>query len=164
MLALKIDYKLRLKHILPLANQKSHCLFLKNHLYPIPDQYALNKLKIPLLRFEVFPPKFYSFVFLNVDQYIFLHLIQFQIQYYKIPYKKMKSNSFRCMDNLKEVIVYSTRPIDQEYAISFLGHEGSNINRFSSQQPRNAQNIEKMYNSGIFGGLPNYEDSVYENQ
>lgn len=53
---------------------------------------------------------------------------------------------------------------DQEYAISFLGHEGSNINRFSSQQPRNAQNIEKMYNSGIFGGLPNYEDSVYENQ
>ena len=113
MLALKIDYKLRLKHILPLANQKSHCLFLKNHLYPIPDQYALNKLKIPLLRFEVFPPKFYSFVFLNVDQYMFLHLIQFQIQYYKIPYKKMKSNSFRCMDNLKEVIVYSTRPIDR---------------------------------------------------
>ena len=53
---------------------------------------------------------------------------------------------------------------DQEYAISFLGHEGTNINRFSSQQPRNAQNIEKMYNSGIFGGLPNYEDSVYENQ
>lgn len=53
---------------------------------------------------------------------------------------------------------------DQEFAISFCGYEGSKINRFSSQQPRNAQNIEKMYNSGIFGGLPNYEERIYEDQ
>ena len=126
MSALKIDYKLRLKHILPLANQKSHGLFLKNHLYPIPDQYDLNKLKIPLLRLEVFPPKFYSFVFLNVDQYMFLRLIQFHIQYYKITYRKMKSNSFRCMDNLKEVILPSSHhyyPLDlltYQYTVVWL--------------------------------------------
>lgn len=53
---------------------------------------------------------------------------------------------------------------DQEYAVSFCGSEGSRINRFSSQQPRNAQNIEKMYNSGIFGGLPNYGERIYEDQ
>lgn len=53
---------------------------------------------------------------------------------------------------------------DQEYAIGFSGIEGSKINRFSNQQPRNAQNIEKMYNSGIFGGLPNYGDNIYEDQ
>lgn len=53
---------------------------------------------------------------------------------------------------------------DQEYAVSFCGADGSKINRFSSQQPRNAQNIEKMYNSGIFGGLPNYGERIYEDQ
>ena len=53
---------------------------------------------------------------------------------------------------------------DQEYAISFCGTEGSTINRFSTQQPRNAQNIEKMYNSGVFGGLPNYKERIYEDQ
>lgn len=53
---------------------------------------------------------------------------------------------------------------DQEYAVSFRGSDGSGVNRFSSQQPRNAQNIEKMYNSGIFGGLPNYEERIYEDQ
>lgn len=51
---------------------------------------------------------------------------------------------------------------DQEYAISFCGSEGSSVNRFSSQQPRNAQNIEKMYNSGVFGGVPNYKERIYE--
>lgn len=53
---------------------------------------------------------------------------------------------------------------DQEYAISFCGSDGSKVNRFSSQQPRNAQNIEKMYNSGVFGGLPNYGERIYEDQ
>ena len=51
---------------------------------------------------------------------------------------------------------------DQEYAVSFCGYDGSKVNRFSNQQPRNAQNIEKMYNSGVFGGLPNYGDRIYE--
>ena len=53
---------------------------------------------------------------------------------------------------------------DQEYAVGFCGVDGSSVNRFSSQQPRNAQNIEKMYNSGVFGGLPNYGDRIYEDQ
>ena len=47
---------------------------------------------------------------------------------------------------------------DQEYAVYFDGENGSKIRRFSDEQPRNAQNIEKMYNSGVFGGLPNYEE------
>lgn len=45
---------------------------------------------------------------------------------------------------------------DQEYAVYFDGENGSKISRFSDEQPRNAQNIEKMYNSGVFGGLPYY--------
>ena len=45
---------------------------------------------------------------------------------------------------------------DQEYAVEFHGSEGSMVKRFSLEQPRSAQNIEKMYVSGVFGGLPDY--------
>lgn len=47
---------------------------------------------------------------------------------------------------------------DQEFAVEFKGSEGSIINRFSNEKPREAQNIEKMYISGVFGGKPVYGD------
>lgn len=47
---------------------------------------------------------------------------------------------------------------DQEYSVEFRNEEGSSVNRFSSEQPRSAQNIEKMYLSGVFGGLPGYKE------
>lgn len=47
---------------------------------------------------------------------------------------------------------------DQIYAVEFNGDEGSRCLRFSDEQPRAAQNIEKMYLSGIFGGTPEYGD------
>ncbi|OAA84951.1 hypothetical protein [Clostridium ljungdahlii] len=40
----------------------------------------------------------------------------------------------------------------------FRGNDGSLINRFSDERPREAQNIEKMYTSGVFGGKPVYEN------
>lgn len=46
---------------------------------------------------------------------------------------------------------------DQEFSVEFNDSNGSTINRFSNDKPREAQNIEKMYNSGFFGGLPNYK-------
>lgn len=46
---------------------------------------------------------------------------------------------------------------DQEFSVEFNDSNGSTINRFSNDKPREAQNIEKMYNSGCFGGLPNYK-------
>lgn len=45
---------------------------------------------------------------------------------------------------------------DQEYSVDFF-ENGSVVNRFSNDKPREAQNIEKMYNSGCFGGKPNYK-------
>lgn len=45
---------------------------------------------------------------------------------------------------------------DQEYAVEFFEEEGTRVNRFSNAKPREAQNIEKMYNEGAFGGLPLY--------
>ncbi len=45
---------------------------------------------------------------------------------------------------------------DQIYSIDFDSN-GSHIKRFSSEKPREAQNLEKMYLSGIFNGVPRYE-------
>ena len=47
---------------------------------------------------------------------------------------------------------------DQEYAVEFQNENGSSVKRFSSEHPRSAQNIEKMYISGVFGGLPKYKE------
>ncbi|MDR2091250.1 MAG: ATP-binding protein [Clostridiales bacterium] len=45
---------------------------------------------------------------------------------------------------------------DQIYAVDFDDEKGSRIKKFSSEHPRESQNIEKMYLSGVFNGLPNY--------
>lgn len=71
----------------------------------------------------------------------------------------------RCSTNAQMLFVtHSTnllsnsilRP-DQMYRVEF-SKEGSKIKRFSDEKPREAQNIEKMYLGGVFGGLPRYED------
>lgn len=46
---------------------------------------------------------------------------------------------------------------DQIYSVDF-DNDGSHLKRFSSEKPREAQNLEKMYLSGIFNGVPRYEN------
>lgn len=46
---------------------------------------------------------------------------------------------------------------DQIYSVDF-DDDGSHLLRFSSEKPREAQNLEKMYLSGIFRGVPKYEN------
>ena len=46
---------------------------------------------------------------------------------------------------------------DQLYAVDFQGNEGTFITKFSKETPRTSQNLEKMYLSGIFGGIINYK-------
>ena len=45
---------------------------------------------------------------------------------------------------------------DQIYSVDF-DREGSSVKRFSSEKPREAQNLEKMYLGGVFNGVPKYE-------
>ena len=47
---------------------------------------------------------------------------------------------------------------DQIFGVTFEGINGSKVKRFSTEQPRVAQNIEKMYVSGVFGGVPQFND------
>lgn len=46
---------------------------------------------------------------------------------------------------------------DQLYAVNF-DQDGSNLVRFSTEQPRTGQNYEKMYLGGVFSGLPRYNE------
>ena len=48
---------------------------------------------------------------------------------------------------------------DQIYAVEFVDDRGSKIKRFSAESPRESQNLEKMYLSGIFGGLPHLDQT-----
>ena len=45
---------------------------------------------------------------------------------------------------------------DQIYTVTFENGKGSSIERVSDEQPREAQNVEKMYLSGVFGAIPRY--------
>lgn len=50
---------------------------------------------------------------------------------------------------------FVVRP-DQIYSFRFDAKKGTLINRFSDENPRESQNIEKMYLNGVFDGMPNY--------
>lgn len=50
---------------------------------------------------------------------------------------------------------YILRP-DQIYSFKFDSNEGTIIKRFSTENPRESQNIEKMYLNGVFDGMPKY--------
>jgi len=47
---------------------------------------------------------------------------------------------------------------DQIFTVDFSSTVGSTIDKFSSENPRESQNLEKMYLSGKFGGVPNYDE------
>ena len=46
---------------------------------------------------------------------------------------------------------------DQIYSVD-LNYKGSLLKKFSDEKPRESQNLEKMYLSGVFGGIPLYGD------
>ena len=46
---------------------------------------------------------------------------------------------------------------DQIYTVDFIENIGSKLNRVSDSKPREAQNLEKMYLSGVFNGIPTFK-------
>ena len=51
---------------------------------------------------------------------------------------------------------------DQIYSFKFDSKKGTLIKRFSEENPRESQNIEKMYLNGVFDGMPKY-DKTFKN-
>jgi hypothetical protein len=56
--------------------------------------------------------------------------------------------------NLLDTTIF--RP-DQIYSFKFDSKKGTTIKRFSDENPRESQNIEKMYLNGVFDGMPKYD-------
>ena len=71
--------------------------------------------------------------------------------------EKAKKSQMIFVSHSTNLLTNSLLRPDQEYSVDFEGQRGSVVKRFSTERPRMAQNIEKMYLSGVFGGLPNYE-------
>lgn len=47
---------------------------------------------------------------------------------------------------------------DQIYSSTFEDENGTKLKRFSSEGPRESQNLERMYLNGVFDGIPRYKN------
>lgn len=72
-------------------------------------------------------------------------------------FQKSKKSQLFFTTHSTNILSNSILRPDQEYSIRFDYEKGgSQVNRFSDQSPREAQNIEKMYLNGVFDDVPNY--------
>lgn len=71
--------------------------------------------------------------------------------------KKAEGSQLIAVTHSTNLLSTSLLRPDQIYAVSFGDKEGSRVKRFSEEGPRVAQNLEKMYRSGVFEGIPEYE-------
>lgn len=73
--------------------------------------------------------------------------------------KKAKEAQLIFVSHSTNLLSNSILRPDQIYSVDF-GDGGSKIKRFSSEKPREAQNLEKMYLGGVFNGVPKYEYTI----
>ena len=73
--------------------------------------------------------------------------------------KKSDKSQLIFVSHSTNLITNSLLRPDQIYSVDF-GKDGSCIKRFSSEKPREAQNLEKMYLGGVFNGVPKYEYNI----
>ena len=74
----------------------------------------------------------------------------------KYFYKHAKNAQLVFVSHSTNLLKTSLLRPDQIYSVDF-DDKGSFLNRFSNEKPRESQNLEKMYLSGSFGGIPLYE-------
>ena len=76
-------------------------------------------------------------------------------------YKHSKNCQLFFVSHSTNLLKTSLLRPDQVYAVD-IDSRGSFIYRFSEAKPRESQNLEKMYLSGAFGGIPLYEPNCDE--
>ena len=74
----------------------------------------------------------------------------------KMFMQNSKNSQMFIVSHSSNLLTNSLMRPDQIYTVDFIGDEGTRVTRVSDAQPREAQNLEKMYLSGVFDGLPNY--------
>ncbi|MDQ2087920.1 ATP-binding protein [Herbivorax sp. ANBcel31] len=72
--------------------------------------------------------------------------------------KNSKQSQIFIVTHSTNLLTHSLLRPDQIFTTTFNGSNGSFIKRASEERPREAQNLEKMYLGGVFGGLPIYND------
>lgn len=82
------------------------------------------------------------------------HLEALLVRYF---YKHAKNAQLVFVSHSTNLLKTSILRPDQVYSVDF-DENGSFLNRFSNEKPRESQNLEKMYLSGVFGGIPLYEN------
>ena len=153
----RIEYKRSDEDKYVLFSENSFKLLRKN-MSPIPfviESYG-NKVLVTMLPFILRALENDSMLFID-DFSNGLHnqLEELLIKYINKHSKKCQLFFVSHSTNLLKTSVL--RP-DQIYAVDF-DENGSYLNKFSDEHPRESQNLEKMYLSGIFKGIPLYEKS-----
>lgn len=76
--------------------------------------------------------------------------------------KKSKKAQLFLVTHSTNLLTNSLLRPDQIYTVTFDNGRGSWLKRVSDERPREGQNVEKMYLSGVFGGIPRYKEDAYE--
>ena len=69
--------------------------------------------------------------------------------------EKSKNSQIFIVSHSTNLLTNTLLRPDQIYTVDFIDGKGSKLYRVSDSKPREAQNLEKMYLSGVFDGLPN---------
>ena len=138
-------------------NPLSQIMFVRTELNDVPffmESYG-NKVMLSILT------SFLSIVnnggILAIDEFSSgLHnkLEELLIKYF---YRHSKNAQLIFVSHSTNLLSTSILRPDQIFSTDF-DREGSFIKKFSDEKPRESQNLEKMYLSGVFGGIPLYED------
>lgn len=76
-------------------------------------------------------------------------------------FKEVKDSQIFVVSHSTNLLKMSLLRLDQVYIVD-MNEEGSYVNRLSNENIRLSQNIEKMYLSGVFGGVPLYDKTEQE--
>lgn len=139
------------------SDQKS--IFFKRNSFPIPNVFYTESQGNQV--FADFLPLLISVIenpgMLIVDE--FGNSFHNKLSEKIITYFMEKSNAsqFFITSHDSNLISNSIFRPDQINLITFEGRDGSKAKRLSTFKPREAQNLEKMYLSGVFEGVPQYE-------
>lgn len=73
--------------------------------------------------------------------------------------KKSKESQMFFVSHSTNLLKTTLLRPDQIYTFKFIDKRGTQVKRVSSEGPRESQNLEKMYLSGVFNGIPEYKNN-----